>query len=128
MSRPPTRRNKTARDKAPPDDPQAGLPYKIAPGGVLLMVRLTPRASRNGLDGIMTGADERPVLQLRIASPPVEGAANTAMIAFLAAALKLRKSEVRIVSGETSRVKRVALSGDGETLAARLQAWIAAHG
>jgi hypothetical protein len=65
------------------------------------------------------------MLQLRLAAPPVDGAANTALIAFVAKALRLRKSEVAIVSGEKARLKLLELSGDPQGLSARVTAWIA---
>ena len=99
-------------------------PYALHDQGVRLVVRLTPRASRDGIDGVVTGADGRPALQLRIAAPPVEGAANKALIAYLSAALKLRKADIRIVAGETARLKRLELDGDPQAIAARLAQWI----
>jgi uncharacterized protein (TIGR00251 family) len=93
--------------------------------GVRLAVRLTPRAGRSGLDGVMIGSDRRPMLRLRVAAPAAEGAANTALIALLASALGLRKSDVEITSGETGRLKIVQLRGDGRAIAERLAAWIA---
>ncbi len=49
-------------------------PYSATTNGIRLAVRLTPRASRNGLDGIGLDADGRPVLRIRLTAPPVEGA------------------------------------------------------
>jgi uncharacterized protein YggU (UPF0235/DUF167 family) len=92
---------------------------------VRLAVRLTPRAGRSALDGVMIGPDRRPVLRLRVAAPPVEGAANAALTALLTSALRLRRSDVEIMSGETGRLKMVQLRGDGPAIAARLAAWIA---
>jgi uncharacterized protein (TIGR00251 family) len=51
------------------------------------------------------------VLAVRLAAPPVEGAANKALIAFLAEAFGVSKSAVRVESGERSRRKRVRISG-----------------
>ena len=83
---------------------------------VLLRVRVTPRARRNALDGIEGG-----VLAVRLAAPPVEGAANKALIAFLAEALGVSKSSVRVESGERSRHKRVRILGlSAEEVAGRL--------
>ncbi|MGX5775277.1 DUF167 family protein [Methylorubrum zatmanii] len=92
--------------------------------GLTLAVRLTPRASRTGLDGVRVDADGRPVLCLRVAAPPVEGAANAALTAFVAKSLKLRKAEVVLVSGEASRIKRLHLTGDAKELAARVETWL----
>jgi len=85
---------------------------------VLLHVRVTPRARRNAL-----GEMEDNVLAVRLAAPPVEGAANKALIAFLADAFGVPKSAVRVESGERSRHKRVRISGlTDDSLARRLAA------
>lgn len=76
-----------------------------------LVVRLTPRGGRDAADGWAQDADGRPYLKVRVSSPPVEGAANAALIAFLAKALKIPRSAVRVVSGDTARVKRLELDG-----------------
>ena len=104
------------------------LPCTAHADGVRLAVRLTPRAARSGLDGLVAGADGRVAVQLRVAAPPVEGAANAALIAYLAQAqaLALRRGEIRIVSGETARRKMVALAGDPVALSGRIGTWIAA--
>ena len=97
-------------------------PWTAVPGGVRLTVRLSPRASRNRIEGIATDADGKPVLKIRLTAPPVDGAANAGLIAFLAQTLSLRKAEIVIRSGETSRLKHLHLSGDSDALAAKLAA------
>ena len=99
-------------------------PFHITPDGVRLAVRLTPRAGRDGVDGVALSPDGSAHLKLRLAAPPVEGAANAALIAFLAKALDLRKSDITLVAGDKSRLKRLAIAGDGPELARRLTAWI----
>jgi uncharacterized protein (TIGR00251 family) len=95
-------------------------PYVVIADGVRLAVRLTPRASRNGVDGVVKGADGRCALQIHLTAPPVEGAANAALIAFLAEVLGLRKRDIAIRSGETGRLKILRLAGDPDALLARL--------
>jgi len=97
------------------------LPYTPSKFGVRLVVRLTPRSRRNGVDGVVAGADGRPALQVRLAAPPVDGMANTALIAFLAEALNLRKADVALRSGQRSRLKVLDLAGDPSTILARLE-------
>lgn len=100
-------------------------PFSVVGGRIRLAVRLTPRANRSGLDGVTFDVDGRPALKLRLVAPPVEGAANKALIAFLAEALNLRKSDISIRSGEASRQKMLQLGGDTEAIKIKLEAWIA---
>lgn len=95
-------------------------PYGVTANGIRLAVRLTPRASRDGLDGIGTDADGRSILRIRLTAPPVDGAANQALIDFLAAILSVRKKDIVIRSGETGRLKILEIAGKPDVLAARL--------
>lgn len=95
-------------------------PWQAIAGGIRLALRVTPNARRDAFDSMASDSEGRPVLKLRLAAPPVEGAANAALIAFLAATLGVRKADVTIEAGETSRLKRVRIAGDGDALAARL--------
>ncbi len=107
---------------------ETAIPFALEKGGVRLAVRLTPRASRNGIDGIVQSADGKSMLQLRLSAPPVEGAANKALITYLADELALRKSCISIRSGETARFKILFIEGDGLALIAKLKDWIARTG
>ena len=98
----------------------SALPFAIEDGGVRLAVRLTPRARRDAVGGVSEDAEGRPVLALRLAAPPVDGAANKALIAFLAKALAIPKSSIAIRSGETARQKMLFLAGDSEAIARKL--------
>ena len=89
-------------------------------GGSRLRVRVIPRARQTALAGL-TAADGKPALAIRLAAPPVDGAANEALVRFLAAAFTIARSRVRIVSGETSRHKTVALAHLSPDL---VMAWI----
>lgn len=77
----------------------------------VLAVRLTPRGGRDAVDGWASDADGRPYLKVRVASPPVDGAANAALLAFLAKTLKIPRSAIRIAAGDTARLKRLELDG-----------------
>lgn len=76
-----------------------------------LAVRLTPRGGRDAVEGWACDPEGRPYLKVRVSSPPVDGAANAALIAFLAKTLKIPRSAIRLVSGDTARVKRLELEG-----------------
>lgn len=69
-------------------------------------VRVQPRASRTELAGLHGGA-----LRVRVAAPPVDAAANRALVEFLAECLGVAKRSVRIVAGETSRTKVLEVDG-----------------
>jgi uncharacterized protein (TIGR00251 family) len=83
--------------------------------GVALSVRVTPRAGRTAIAGVKDD-----VLLVKLAAAPVEGAANEALIELLAKAFDLPKRDVRVVAGERSRNKRVALTGIGQEAAERM--------
>lgn len=98
------------------------LPYARAKGGVRLAVRVTPRASRNAVEGVRSDGPGGPHLRIRLKAPPVDGAANEALIRFLADLLDLRSADIAIASGETGRTKLLLLGGDPERVEARLAA------
>jgi hypothetical protein len=70
-----------------------------------LTVRITPRSSKNSL------AWEQDVLKVHVTAPPVEGAANEALIAFLAQRLNVPKRNIQIVSGLSGRQKILEIAG-----------------
>jgi uncharacterized protein len=76
------------------------------PAEATLDIRVIPRSPRTSVDG-MRGA----AILVRLAAPPVDGAANDALIAFLSAALDIPRRQITIVSGERSRDKRVRIAG-----------------
>ena len=84
-----------------------------------LAVRLTPRGGRDAAQGWGLDADGRPYLKIRVSAPPVEGAANAALIAFLAKALGRPRSSISLVSGETARLKLVEIADLGDEEFAR---------
>lgn len=74
-------------------------------------VRLTPGASTDRVDGWDVDAEGRPVLKCRVRARPIEGQANTALVALLAKALGVRKTAVEITRGDQSRTKAVEVGG-----------------
>ena len=93
-------------------------------GGLRLRVRLTPRGGRDRIEGWVEDEDGAPVLKARVAAPPVDGAANAALIRLLAKTLGVPKSAVTISAGETARTKTVVIDGAAADLSSRLQALI----
>jgi uncharacterized protein (TIGR00251 family) len=75
-------------------------------GGVTFSVRVVPRSSRNQIVGVEGGA-----LKIKLTAPPVEGAANAALIECVAEWLGVKRSAVSIVSGDKARNKIMRVSG-----------------
>ncbi|MEQ1580947.1 MAG: DUF167 domain-containing protein [Steroidobacteraceae bacterium] len=71
-----------------------------------ITVHVQPRASRTEVAGMHDGC-----VKIRVSAPPVEGAANSAVIEFVASTLKVAKSRVRVVSGATGRRKVIEIDG-----------------
>jgi len=92
-----------------------------------LHVRLTPKSSRDALEGVETLADGQSVLKARVRAVPEDGKANDALIALVAKSLKTPASRIRLTSGATSRHKVLALEGDAAELSAKLEALAAAQ-
>jgi uncharacterized protein len=75
-------------------------------GAAVFAVRVTPRASRDAIEGEYQGA-----LKVRVTAPPLEDRANEALRRLLADRLNVPVSAVRIVGGEKNRNKRVSIAG-----------------
>jgi uncharacterized protein len=82
---------------------------KPHPHGLLLKVRVQPRASCNRIAGLHVDA-----LKVSLTAPPVDGAANQACLKFLAKSLQLPRSSLEILSGHTSRTKRILIGREAE--------------
>ena len=89
-----------------PDVPALPCVQQLSDGSLLLRLHVQPRAASNGLAGL-----HEDMLKLRLTTPPVDGKANKAVIAFLAKLLHLPKSSLTIKSGQQSRSKVVAIVG-----------------
>ena len=72
--------------------------------GISFTVRVVPRASKTEIAGEIAGA-----VKVRVASPPVDGAANAELIRFFAKTFDVAKSDVEIVSGHTSKTKQIRM-------------------
>jgi uncharacterized protein YggU (UPF0235/DUF167 family) len=77
-----------------------------------LAVRVTSRSSKRGIGSWRAGADGREELEIRVAEASADGAANDAVTKLLATALGISRSQVTIISGHTSRHKRLAVPFD----------------
>jgi len=93
--------------------------------GLVITARVSPKASRNGVQGIMA-TPEGTALKIAVTAPPDKGKANAAVIAVLADAFGVAKSSVTVTAGETDRRKVIRISGDPAALTAAAQKWIKA--
>lgn len=84
-------------------------------GCIQLAIRVVPRASRSEIVGEHGG-----MLRVRIASPPVDGAANAEVVKLIAKKLGVPKSGVEIVSGQMSKTKQIRVAGVTVATARRL--------
>jgi uncharacterized protein (TIGR00251 family) len=85
--------------------------------GIELHLRLTPKSSRDALEGVETRADGARALKARVRAVPEDGKANDALIALVSKQLKLPASRIKLVSGATARQKTLFLEGDPDALA-----------
>jgi uncharacterized protein len=82
------------------------IEYRESDGLLSFRVKVVPRASRTQIAGVQEGA-----LKVRLAAPPVEGAANEELVRTLAKGLRVPTRAVEIMSGHASRLKQVRVSG-----------------
>ena len=86
--------------------------------GSVLSVVVVPRASRPSIERLADGT-----VQVRVSAPPVDGAANAALVRFLADLLDVPRRRMEIISGASSRHKRINIAGvEPDELETRIQA------
>ncbi len=81
-------------------------PFVAVDGGVVLHLRVQPGARQSVVVGRHGDA-----LKVKVAAPPVEGKANAAVVALVAAVLRVRVGQVEVLAGPMSRTKRVKVVG-----------------
>ena len=83
------------------------IPFKKTKNGITIEVKVEPRSSQRGIAGVM----ENNVLKVKLTSPPVEGAANEQLIEIIAEELKVKRAQVKVIRGHSSKRKVVEISG-----------------
>ena len=96
--------------------------YRLGPQGLSLFVRVTPNAGRDAIEGVEQRDDGTAVLRVRVKAVPDKGKATAAVIVLIAKALGVPKSSISVTSGDTARLKTLAVVGDGPALVAALAA------
>lgn len=94
------------------------IPVQTQKDLLVFSVRVTPRGGR---DAILPFAPGDAVIKLKVSTPPEDGKANTAVIALLSETLDLPKRRIRLISGETSRQKRIGIVLESEPAALLLE-------
>jgi hypothetical protein len=93
----------------------------VSGDAVLLSLRLTPRSSRDAVEGVESLSDGRSVLKARVRAVPEDGKANEALLRLLAKALNVPVRALSLSSGATGRTKVIRIEDAPETVAARLK-------
>jgi len=96
-------------------------PWVVCAEGLIVTVRLTPKAGRDSIDGIMHLSDGRSVLKVRVSAAPSGSEANSALARLLAQTLRTAPRDVTLVGGTTSRIKRMLVKGDVRAVVAALE-------
>lgn len=103
-------------------------PFLAVPDGVLVRIRLTPKAGRNGCAGLKSDAEGRAWLDIRITAVPEKGKANAALLKYLAKTWHCPSGALEIRNGQTDRNKQIFVRGDTSALLARLKEWLKGTG
>jgi len=80
------------------------IEHSVSDGNIIFSVRVVPRASRSEIVGEQDG-----LLRVRIAAPPVDGAANEELVRVLAKEFGVARRSISIISGHSSRVKKISI-------------------
>jgi uncharacterized protein YggU (UPF0235/DUF167 family) len=91
-------------------------PWTSFDGHLRLSVRLTPNGGRDALEKIEASSEGDMVLKARVSAVPENGKANKALIALLAKSLRIPKTSISLISGDTARKKILRIDADPEDL------------
>lgn len=97
-------------------------PWKAVAGGIVIMVRATPKAARDAIEGIERLADGSTALKARVRAAPADGEANDALVRLIARTVAVPPSAVSLVRGGSGRLKSFRLNGDPARIAMALEA------
>lgn len=81
--------------------------FESCEGGVRFTLRVTPKAGRNKIQSVMRDAEGNLLLKIAVTDVPEDGKANKAVVKLLSKSFGIAKSDIEILSGETSRVKKL---------------------
>lgn len=101
------------------------MPWRLGNGCVIVRVRVTPKSSKDAVEGVEQTADG-PAVRVRVRAAPTEGQANTAVRNVLADWLGIAKSRIELTHGGQSRIKSFSVAGDTAEIHALLSQKVAA--
>ena len=96
-------------------------PFEIVAEGLIIHVRMTPKAAFDRIDGVAMRDDGLPVLKARVRAIPENGKANKALLKLLSTCLSQPVGKLSLVAGHKSRIKQILAIGDGCDLAEQLK-------
>lgn len=102
----------------------AASPFTPAAEGLRVAVKLTPKASRDRVEGLQPEADGSVALKVSVTAVPEDGKANAALVKLLAKEWRVPKSAIAILHGATDRRKTLLIGGDAGQLRPRLEEWM----
>jgi len=103
-------------------------PFVPVADGVRVRLKVTPRARRAGVTGLISDADGSPRLKVAVTAAASDGQANSAVLALLAGEWRIARSALSIHAGAADRRKTVAITGDADALMEALRRWYAVRG
>jgi len=83
------------------------IPFKKTKNGIVIEVKVEPRSSKRQISGIM----DNTVLKVKLTAPPVDGSANEQLIELISETTGIRKSQIKIVRGLSSKRKLIEITG-----------------
>lgn len=106
----------------------ASLPFAPVADGVRVRLKVTPRARRAGVAGLISDADGSQRLKVAVTAAATGGQANTAVLTLLAGEWHIPRSALAIHAGAADRRKTVAIAGEPGALMDALRRWYAVRG
>jgi uncharacterized protein (TIGR00251 family) len=83
------------------------IPYKKTKDGITIEVKVEPRSSKKQITGVM----DNTILKVKLTAPPVDGSANEQLIELISKTTGVKKSQIKIIRGLSSKRKLVGITG-----------------
>ena len=107
-----------------PEARTAAVPFAAVADGIRVRVRVSPRATRDRIEGLAAEPDGRAALKIALAATPEGGKANAALVRLLAGEWHVAKSAITVAGGAASRRKTLHVAGEPLALLRALDDWL----